>query len=124
MNKILRPTFLLHALAVLVIGFTIVDLAFGLQPKVRLHLDYAHHDDDVKPLDDGWIIRRATIDFSGKFDRNWEFEVGYNLSDGRDIHFSSDAFRDVALTWKGWSAANLTIGQFKLPLGLEELTSV
>lgn len=125
MNKALSPVFLLYALTLLVFSFITVDLvlAFDLQPKARLHLDYAHHDDDVKPLDDGWIIRRATIDFSGKFDRNWEFEVGYNLSDGRDIHFSSDAFRDVALTWKGWSAANLTIGQFKLPLGLEELTS-
>jgi len=124
-NKALSPVFLLYALTLLVFSFITVDLvlAFDLQPKARLHLDYAHHDDDVKPLDDGWIIRRATIDFDGKFGRNWGFEVGYNLSDGRDIHFSSDAFRDVALTWKGWSVANLTIGQFKLPFGLEELTS-
>lgn len=97
--------------------------AFDVKPEARLHLDYGDNDSDARPLGDGLIVRRAVIGLEGGFNGDWSFEVGYNLDSGGDIDPANGKFRDVTLKYKGWDAGNITVGQFKAPFGLEELSS-
>jgi phosphate-selective porin OprO/OprP len=97
--------------------------AFELEPGARLHLDYADHDADARPLKDRGIVRRATLGLKGKLDRDWSFDVAYELSSDGDIRPDDGEFKDVALAYDGWSVGELTAGQFKIPFGLDELTS-
>lgn len=97
--------------------------AFDVKPEARLHLDYAHHNADAKPLDDGWAVRRATVGLKGKFNADWSFEAAYELSDDGHLRPRDGKFKDVTLSYEGWNAVSITAGQFKVPFGLEELTS-
>lgn len=105
--------------------------AIELSPSARLHLDYATHDEDVAPLSDRLLVRRASLGLDGKFDADWSFELGYDLAGvyevtqhgaHRDGVFK-DGVKDVRLQYEGWKLADLDFGQFKVPFGLEELTS-
>jgi len=98
----------------------------------RLHLDYAAHNDDAEPLENHFLVRRAKLDIDGKFNEDWSFEVSYDLAGVLDItedgiYKGDNKFRngldDIALQYEGWSFADLTLGQFKVPFGLEDLTS-
>ena len=82
--------------------------AFEIKPDARLHVDYADHDADVEPLDDGWIARRATIGLKGKFNDDWSFEASYELTSKGDIRPRDGEFKDVALTYDGWRAGEIT----------------
>lgn len=97
--------------------------ALEVQPEARLHLDYGSYDADAKPMDDGLIARRATLGLEGSFNQDWSFEIGYELSKGGDIKPGEGKFKDVSLSYDGWNAGEITVGQFKIPFGLEELTS-
>ncbi|HET7268534.1 MAG TPA: OprO/OprP family phosphate-selective porin [Oleiagrimonas sp.] len=97
--------------------------SFQVEPKARLHLDYGAYDADVEPMDDGLIVRRATLGLEGQFNADWSFEVGYGFADDGEIRPRDGEFRDVTLEYEGWSAGDITVGQFKLPFGLEEATS-
>ncbi len=111
------------ALGALSLGAMGSAAAFDIKPEARLHLDYADHDADAKPLDDDWIVRRATVGLKGKFNEDWSFEAAYGLSNDGRLRPRDGKFKDVALSYKGWSAGSITAGQFKVPFGLEELTS-
>lgn len=87
-----------------------------ITPGGRLHLDYAVHDADVVPLDDNFLVRRARIGLDGKINADWSFEIVYDFAAGGD-------FKDAYLRYSGWNPGAITIGQFKVPFGLEELTS-
>ncbi|HEQ0195689.1 OprO/OprP family phosphate-selective porin [Pseudomonas aeruginosa] len=97
----------------------------------RLHLDYAAHRADTKPLDNGFLVRRAKLGVDGKLDDDWSFEVSYDFADPYQVTDDGsskvgrfkDGFDDVALRYDGWKHADLSLGQFKVPFGLEELTS-
>lgn len=99
------------------------DTGFQWEPKARLHIDYGANDPDVEPMPDGWIVRRATLGLEGQFNSDWSFEVGYGFADDGEIRPSDGEFRDVTLEYEGWSAGDVTLGQFKIPFGLEEATS-
>lgn len=105
------------------IGTATTAAAFEWQPKARLHLDYASHDADVAPLDDGFIVRRAKVSVEGKFTDNWAFEVGYGMADDGELRPEDGSFGDVTLSYQGWQAGDIILGQTKLPFGLQELTS-
>lgn len=90
--------------------------AFELTPGARLHLDQAWHDADTEPLDDDFLVRRAAVGVDGKFNDDWSFEAGYDFADDGE-------FKDVYLQYEGWKAGAIAAGQFKVPFGLEELTS-
>lgn len=108
-----------------------VAVAVEIKPSARLHLDYAGHREDARPLRDGLAVRRASVGLEIGFAHNWKFEVDYDLAgvyalDSRGSHRHgefSDGFRDVAFHYSGWDGATLTLGQTKLPFGLEALTS-
>lgn len=91
--------------------------AVEIKPRGRVHLDYAAHDEDASRLGDGFRVRRARLGLSGSVDEDWSFKVEYDFAEG-----STDA-KDVYLSYTGWEAGELVIGQSKVPFGLEELTS-
>lgn len=122
------PSRLVHALLATCLGIggmAAVDRAAAIEvePKARLHLDYGDYDADVQPLDDNLIARRATLGLEGKFNDNWDFEIAYEFAHDGDIKPRDGHFRDVSVTYEGWTVGDITLGQFKLPFGLEELTS-
>ncbi|MCW8026838.1 OprO/OprP family phosphate-selective porin [Pseudomonas aeruginosa] len=105
--------------------------AFEIKLGGRLHLDYAAHRADVKPLDNGFLVRRAKLGVDGRLVDDWSFELSYDFADPYQVTDDGstkvgrfkDGFDDVALRYEGWKPADIDIGQFKVPFGLEELTS-
>lgn len=91
--------------------------ALEVKPRGRIHLDYAAHDEDASELGDGFRTRRARLGLSGSIDNNWSFKIEYDFAES-----GTDA-KDVYLSYTGWEAGELVIGQSKVPFGLEELTS-
>lgn len=97
--------------------------AFEIQPEARLHLDYGAWNEDSQPLDNDFMVRKATFGLEGAFGGNWSFEIEYGFADDGKIRPADGSFRDIALKYEGWDVADITIGQFKLPFGLSEQTS-
>lgn len=124
-HAIAHSDLLRAALALCVLGLACMGSAAALEVDfdARLHLDYADHDADRRPLSDRWTARRATVGLDGKFNDDWSFEVAYALSSNGEIRPRDGKFNDVALTYEGWRVGDVTAGQFKVPFGLEELTS-
>ncbi|WP_406672062.1 OprO/OprP family phosphate-selective porin [Natronospira sp.] len=87
------------------------------KPRGRIHLDYALHDEDNIDLADGHRLRRARLGVSGSVDDNWSYQS--------EIDFAENGvgFRDVYLRYTGLENGDLTIGHFKVPFGMDELTS-
>jgi len=97
--------------------------AVEITPRGRVQLDYGAHDDDAAaPINDGFLVRRARLGADAKFDADWSFEIGYDFVDAYDGKFR-DGFKDVVLKYEGWKPADLFVGQFKVPFGLESLVS-
>ncbi len=88
-----------------------------------LQADYNHFDKDVKILNGSLTdginsdqdLRRAEIVFKGKGPGQWEWVAGYDAK--------ADKFLDVNVKYKFSGFTNLTIGQFKQPNSMEELSS-
>ncbi len=91
--------------------------AFDINPRGRFHLDYAAHSEDNAELGDGFRVRRARIGLNGNIDDDWRYQIEYDFAE------DGSAARDVYLRYTGFDAGDLTIGHFKVPFGLEELTS-
>lgn len=91
--------------------------AFEISPRGRVHVDYAIHDEDSSALGDGFRARRARMGLSGKIDDDWSFKIEYDFAE------SGSSAKDVYLRYTGLEAGNITVGHFKVPFGLEELTS-
>lgn len=83
----------------------------------RAHLDYAFYDDDVRELGDGGELRRGRLFAAGQLAEDWSYKVQFDFAGG-------DATpKDVKVTYTGLPAGTITIGNFKQPLSLENLTS-
>jgi len=106
----------------------------SIQLTGRMHLDYRNSvlngnwsdnevgsaisgtDRDTATMADQFELRRARLGVKGKFAKDFNYEVVGNLPGTATI--------DIAyLTWAKYDAANVTIGKFKQPFGLEQLTS-
>ena len=97
------------------------------QEKSRLDIDasvmvdYSHFDSVFNKGESGdeLLFRRvrlgASYDISDSFEA--EFDIGYDQNNDKV------ETKDVNLTYSGWDIANLRIGKFKQPFGLEYLTS-
>jgi len=88
----------------------------SFDPRGRLHLDAAVHDEDDIPLGDTVFARRARIGVSGNLDPDWSFIIEFDFAE--DDLATSDASFGRSL-----AGGSLAFGQFKVPMGLEELTS-
>ena len=101
--------------AVLAGGCSVVN-AVEFTPSGRLHLAYAKHDSDRVQFDDRFLVRRAQLGFDVKFSHDWSAKFAYEFASGGSL-------KDGYLRYDGWKPAELSLGQFKVPFGLEELTS-
>lgn len=82
----------------------------------RLHMDYHLAAEDEEDYVDGWNNRRARLGMSGSVSEHWSGQVEVNVPEG-DI--SPAAFylrRDLG-------AGSLTLGQVKVPQGMNQLTN-
>lgn len=83
----------------------------------RAQLDYAFYDDDVRELGSGGELRRGRLFAAGKLAEDWSYKVQFDFAGG-------DATpKDILVNYSGLSAGTLTIGNFKQPFSLENLTS-
>ena len=80
----------------------------------RIHLDAAFHDDDASDLKDGTKFRRARLFVDGTLYKDWLFKAQYDFAE------NTVGAKDLYIRYKPWG---VTLGQFKQPLSLEELTS-
>ena len=90
---------------------------FAAQIGGRIMADYAFISDDRNVDGNGSEFRRARLFFKGKLYKAWAFKAQYE--------FAGDAveIKDLYLRYTGWKPVTLTIGNHKMPFGLEELTS-
>jgi len=88
-----------------------------------LQADFNWFDNDVRilnadvpdGLDSDNELRRAEIIFKGKGPGQWEWTAGYDAK--------ADKFLDVNIRYKFSGFTNITVGQFKQPNSMEELSS-
>ncbi len=85
-------------------------------------LDYDQFDavhNNTEEDDSDAEIRRARLSVNGKINKKWrtKLQIAY---DGNDEQLEE---RDLYLRYSGWKNTRLTIGKFKQPFGLENVTS-
>lgn len=102
-----------------IIGASAAGTAFAspeFDVRGRAHFDAAFHDEDVTEMGDNINTRRARIGVNGKIDSDWDFRIEYDFAE------NGTSASDVRLRYR-LPAGRLTIGQTKVPMGLNELTS-
>lgn len=82
----------------------------------RFHMDGAFYDEDDVPLDDGFLTRRTRVDLGIKLDDTWSGQIQYDFAE------NNTSAKDIGITRK-LAGGKLKIGQFKVPMGLSELSS-
>ncbi len=95
----------------------------------RLHADYRNFDynssdkgANTPNAADTFDIRRARLGLKGKLYENYEFEISADLASPSNGNTGS--ILDVAyLNINYWKQAQLRLGQFKMPMNLEKMTS-
>jgi len=90
---------------------------FSWQPFGRIQLDYAAFDDDKRDHPNGSEFRRARLGMKGKIAKDFGYKA--------EIDFANEGvnFKDVYMNYTGIEDTEIRIGNFKPPMGLEELTS-
>ena len=82
----------------------------------RIMYDYNKAELNGVTDEDGFNLRRGRVYVKGDIGDNWSFKSQFNTN--------GDGVEDLYLRYKGWGkSANLTVGNQKVPFGLEELTS-
>ena len=90
---------------------------FRVDLRVRFHFDVRGLDTDPVGKDD-FIWRRARVALEGRLYDDLEYEVD---ADARD---TENPWRDVFLNYRRFRSAEIQGGKFKVPFGLDQLTSV
>lgn len=90
---------------------------FSWQPFGRIQLDYAAFNDDKRDHPDGAEFRRARLGMKGQIAKDFGYKA--------EIDFANEGinFKDVYMNYTGIENTEIRIGNFKPPMGLEELTS-
>ncbi|MBC2763924.1 MAG: porin [ANME-2 cluster archaeon] len=90
---------------------------FSFKLGGRVFVDAAYYDEDKNALGDGTELRKARIDTKGIIFGDWDYQFEIDFADGdADI---SDAY----IRYNAFFPTRITVGQFKEPFSLEELTS-
>ena len=100
-------------------GLAGVSQAFAypeFEVRGRLHLDAGFYDEDNVEFDDGFNNRRARFGVGGDLDENWDFRIETDVAEG------SLGAADYRLR-RSLPVGRLTIGQTKVPMGMNQLTS-
>lgn len=114
----MKTPFKITAVAAAVACVTFADFALAKDVNVRgrMHLDTAAYDSDVTELGSSTAVRRTRLGMNGKLNDTWSFQIEYDFAE------NGTSANDVYLR-RSLSGGNLTIGQVKVPMGLNELTS-
>ncbi|SEO69137.1 OprO/OprP family phosphate-selective porin [Aquisalimonas asiatica] len=86
------------------------------EPRGRLHIDAGFHDEDNVDMDDGFLNRRARLGVGGDLDELWDFRIE---ADFAEEGVSAADFR----LRRSLDVGRITLGQTKVPMGLNQLTS-
>jgi len=75
-------------------------------------------------LKDRFRLRRARINLTGDFAEQFDFKIEGDFGQSDGINSSRTAFSgtDIFLNWHQYPEAQIKIGQWKAPFGLEQLT--
>ena len=75
-------------------------------------------------LKDRFRLRRTRINLTGDFAENFDFKVEGEFENSDGINSNRDAFSgtDIFVNWHQFAEANVKVGQWKAPFGLEQLT--
>src|SRR5437588_11548165 len=75
-------------------------------------------------LIDRFRLRRARINLTGDFAENFDFRVEGNVENSDVINSNRTAFSgtDIFINWHQFAEANVKVGQWKAPFGLEQIT--
>ena len=84
----------------------------------RLHVDAASFNEDVTPLENDIIFRRARLAASGKVYRDWRYRFDYDFAANSDYRIKGAWIR-----YDGFRPLKITAGNVQEPLSLEEMTS-
>ena len=93
------------------------DGKYSFQPFGRVHVDATNFIDDKSDQPNGANFRRARLGFKG--------DIGEDLNYKAEVDFAGDAtnLKETYIAYTGFEAADLMIGNFKPPVGLEQNTS-
>ncbi len=100
------------------IRITSDDKQHALRISGRLHVDAASFKEDVTPLENGIIFRRARLAASGKFFQDWRYRFDYDFAANSDFRIKGAWIR-----YDGFRPLRIAAGNIQEPLSLEELTS-
>ncbi len=100
------------------IRITSDDKSASLRISGRLHVDSASFNEDVTPLDNDIIFRRARLAASGKFLRDWRYRFDYDFAANSDYRI-----KGAYLRYDGLRPLKIAAGNIQEPLSLEEMTS-
>src|SRR5947199_8629943 len=75
-------------------------------------------------LKDRFRLRRARINLTGDFAENFDFKVegDFEQSDGTSSNRTDFSATDIFVNWHQFPEAQIKVGQWKAPFGLEQLT--
>jgi phosphate-selective porin OprO/OprP len=75
-------------------------------------------------LQDRFRLRRARINLTGDFAENFDFKVegDFEQSDGTSNNRTDFSGTDIFVNWHQFPEAQIKVGQWKAPFGLEQLT--
>src|SRR5712691_8458550 len=75
-------------------------------------------------LKDRFRLRRARINLTGEFAENFDFKVEGDFENSDGISSSRTAFSgtDIFINWHQFAEAQIKLGQYKAPFGLEQIT--
>ncbi len=94
------------------------DKAFSAQIGGRIMADYAIMDeDDLGGKGSASEFRRARLFIKGTAFTDWGYKAQF------DFGGNKTTIKDMYLQYTGWKPAKFTLGNDKMPFGLEELTS-
>jgi phosphate-selective porin OprO/OprP len=89
---------------------------FRADLRVRLHFDFRDFDPELG--EDEFVFRRARVALEGRLFDDLEYEFDADLRD------EERPWRDVYVNYRRFRAAEIQVGRFKMPFGLEQLTGV
>jgi phosphate-selective porin OprO/OprP len=101
-------------------GFSLQSADGQNQVKLRgtLHFDGREFTDDVTPdTADTWLLRRARVSVEGTLGGLYDFRLMPDFAGGKTV------IQDAYVTARLAPLANVTVGKFKVPVGLERLQS-
>jgi len=90
---------------------------FRADLHVRVHVDLRALDSDPEVAPDEFDLRRFRISLEGRIYDDLEYEVDVSALD------SDNPWRDVFLNYRKFRGAEVRAGKFKIPFGLDQLTS-